>query len=274
MDPATYPEVLRFGETVCSSLCSETVQKRMLPDFVRLTGGDMAGVCLLDQRQRFRLVSMLSVSSTLLYEFGEFAGPTDCPLAQRASTVRFPVHDMMLSSHGERYAHTPQGATLLRYGFEHCLTAPLIHGGRLIGLVSVAREAGRSAFTMREAQIADHLARFSTIALANADAHEASANAARYHDGPSPVETIRFSSAQKAAVRTAHGGVTPEVRALLSMREVQVFELLADGLTNAEIGRELGIALNTVKQHVRHIYDKLGARSRVEAVRMSTAAAA
>ncbi|ADB50571.1 LuxR C-terminal-related transcriptional regulator [Conexibacter woesei] len=276
MDPATYQEILRFGETVCSSLSCETVQKRMLPDFVRLTGGDMAGVCLLDHRSRFTLVSVLSVSPTLLYEIGEVSGPTECPLVRRANAVRFPVYDTMLFSDGRTYASTSQGAALVRYGFEHCLSAPLIHNGRLIGVVSIGREAGRPPYTMREAQIASHLSRFATIALANAEAHEATATAtAKTEDrGPSVVETIRFSEAQRAAVRMAHRNVSAEVRDALSARELQVFELLVDGLTNAEIGHELGIALNTVKQHVRHIYEKLGARSRVEAVRMSAPAAA
>jgi DNA-binding NarL/FixJ family response regulator len=43
--------------------------------------------------------------------------------------------------------------------------------------------------------------------------------------------------------------------------------LLAQGLTNDEIARLLYISLSTAKVHVKHIYAKLGVRSRLEAAR-------
>jgi ATP/maltotriose-dependent transcriptional regulator MalT len=52
----------------------------------------------------------------------------------------------------------------------------------------------------------------------------------------------------------------------LSRREREVIELVRQGLTNREIGRMLYISEATVKVHVRHVLEKLGARSRAEAV--------
>lgn len=51
----------------------------------------------------------------------------------------------------------------------------------------------------------------------------------------------------------------------LSARESEVLALLAEGLTNRQIGDALYIGRETVKTHVAQIFDKLGVRSRVEA---------
>jgi DNA-binding NarL/FixJ family response regulator len=53
----------------------------------------------------------------------------------------------------------------------------------------------------------------------------------------------------------------------LTPREDEVHDLLAQGLTNEEIAKALYISLSTTKVHVKHIYDKLGVRSRLEAAR-------
>jgi DNA-binding NarL/FixJ family response regulator len=52
----------------------------------------------------------------------------------------------------------------------------------------------------------------------------------------------------------------------LTERELEVFRLIARGLSNAEIGRELYISDTTVKTHITHILMKLSLRDRVQAV--------
>jgi LuxR family maltose regulon positive regulatory protein len=52
----------------------------------------------------------------------------------------------------------------------------------------------------------------------------------------------------------------------LSEREVEVLQLIAQGLTNREIGERLFLSLNTVKAHTRNIYGKLDIHNRTQAV--------
>ena len=65
--------------------------------------------------------------------------------------------------------------------------------------------------------------------------------------------------------RISHPAPPPELGELTE-REVEVFRLVARGLSNAEIGQELYISETTVKTHITHILQKLNLRDRVQAV--------
>ena len=83
------------------------------------------------------------------------------------------------------------------------------------------------------------------------------------------VHTIR-------AVQEGRRPLSAEVEAILkdrssddalSGREVQIVELVAEGCSNKDIALELGIALETVRAHLRNIFGKLGVKDRTAAVR-------
>lgn len=56
----------------------------------------------------------------------------------------------------------------------------------------------------------------------------------------------------------------------LSRRERQVLDLVADGLTNAEIAEVLGLSPLTVKKHLERVYARLGVANRAAAVAAMT----
>ena len=66
---------------------------------------------------------------------------------------------------------------------------------------------------------------------------------------------------QGRAPRAVPGIVEP-----LTSRELEVLGLLAAGRSNQAIAGELVVTLDTVKKHVSHVLDKLGAANRTEAV--------
>jgi DNA-binding NarL/FixJ family response regulator len=56
--------------------------------------------------------------------------------------------------------------------------------------------------------------------------------------------------------------------ATLTRRELEVLADLASGRTNKQIARDLGVSLNTIKFHVRNLFQKLGVNSRSQAIAM------
>jgi LuxR family maltose regulon positive regulatory protein len=52
----------------------------------------------------------------------------------------------------------------------------------------------------------------------------------------------------------------------LSERELEVLQLIAEGLTNPEIASRFFLSLHTIKVHTRNIYGKLGVHNRTQAV--------
>lgn len=72
-------------------------------------------------------------------------------------------------------------------------------------------------------------------------------------------------------VRRLHGGdldASAELTSgdFLTPREAEILLLVAEGLSNKQIGRTLDIAVSTVKNHLTAIYNKLGVQSRTQAV--------
>ena len=52
----------------------------------------------------------------------------------------------------------------------------------------------------------------------------------------------------------------------LTRRELEILELLAEGISNKEIATRLGISFETVRTHLGQIYEKLHVQGRTEAV--------
>ena len=74
---------------------------------------------------------------------------------------------------------------------------------------------------------------------------------------PAPVNFVRDQG------QVASLGITP--------RELEILELIAEGLSNREIAERVHVSENTVKTHSSRVFDKLGARRRTQAVQLGKA---
>jgi DNA-binding NarL/FixJ family response regulator len=90
----------------------------------------------------------------------------------------------------------------------------------------------------------------------------------RYRD-----HSRRFEAAAARRGSSRTGSVIPfsstapqQLEQQPTAREIEVLQLVADGLVNRDIGKALFLSEETVKSHVRHILAKLQARSRAHAV--------
>ena len=104
--------------------------------------------------------------------------------------------------------------------------------------------------------VSDAVTRRRIVALLRADSDIALVGTAEDAD---LVVSERGTPPEPAAGATSPNGA-------LSTRELEVLRLVARGLGNKEIAAELGITTHTVKFHLAAVLEKLGVRSRTEAV--------
>jgi LuxR family maltose regulon positive regulatory protein len=71
---------------------------------------------------------------------------------------------------------------------------------------------------------------------------------------------------RESALAESASSLSPLLTEPLSRRELEVLRLLAEGLSNQEIGERLFLALDTIKGHNRRIFDKLAVKRRTEAI--------
>ncbi len=140
--------------------------------------------------------------------------------------------------------------------------------------VQAAREAGAVGYLVKDCSTAEivasvHEAASGRAGRAGSAGGVGGAGAAGAGTGGlgHPVERIGPYLVRSAAA--SHGvlpGVPDEQTHALTRREVEVLEMLANGASTTEVAAKLYVSAKTVKNHLAHIYAKLGADSRTKAV--------
>jgi len=98
------------------------------------------------------------------------------------------------------------------------------------------------------------------------DAAERKEILSRYMDHKRRFDAVAAKRQKGSAEVIPFAGPLRELEQEPTMREIEVLQLISDGLVNREIGVRLFLSEETVKSHVRHLLAKLQARSRAHAV--------
>jgi DNA-binding CsgD family transcriptional regulator len=150
------------------------------------------------------------------------------PVARYLTERHAPVHEGLVTSPKVWRVICP------RPDHWHVMAGPIVVHGELVGAVGCTRDRSMPAFD------AQSLADLSGICL--------------------------HLSVWAATVRSPRIAPQPVKIARLTARELQIVELVALGCTNAEIGTELWITENSVKQALKRMFRKLEVSSRAEMV--------
>ena len=110
-------------------------------------------------------------------------------------------------------------------------------------------EAGASGFILKDATVKEFLGTIRSVAQG-------------VKVLPPSLTGSLFSHVIEFALKKTNGKTTNTVR--MTKREREIIVLIADGLSNKEIARQLNIATHTVKSHVHNIMEKLALHSRLQ----------
>ena len=196
------------------------------------------GIHMLNEDSSYSAVEVYGMSNidNFIELYAEVGRNVD-PVLRYVTERHAPAHEeMVLPVGGWKQCELYQNCCAY-YDHEHIMTGPIVGKGKLIGAVHFARIGETPAFNYQD--ITD----LSSICM-----------------------HLSASIAALKTQQTQQNIFTSPFSKLLTPREMQIAELVAQGLTNKEIGAELWITQNSVKQALKRMFLKLKVSSRTEMV--------
>lgn len=191
------------------------------------------GIYLTDVENNLTSCDVRGVSSNFVERYQKYGKSVD-PLLKYVLDYHAPVHEELVVPLGTWKQSQLYQRCCAEYDHEHVMTGPIVGNGRLIGTINFARIGITSAFNQKD------LSNLSAVCL--------------------------HLSSCLANLRSQSEVQPNQYLQLLTKREIQIADLVAQGLTNVEISKELWISHNTVKQALKKMFRKLDVASRIEMV--------
>lgn len=218
-----------FFKAIANSRTEVELRSTLMDQLPRYFEMQCWGIYLLDANKRLASVDTVGVSDTFVEQYESIGRSVDKVL-DYVIEHHVPTHEAIVFPAG----HWKQSDLFQRCcsenRHEHIMTGPIVGQGDLIGTIHFAKQTETPAFTTFD------LNRLGAICT---------------HVSACLGQIKRPSS--------------PYLNRL-TPREIQIVNLVAQGLTNREIGAELWITQNSVKQALKRIYRKLEVSKRAEMV--------
>lgn len=189
------------------------------------------GLYLLDENFNLASSDVVGVSSKFVERYDAIGKAID-PVLKYVLDYHAPAHEELVLKPGTWKKSELYRRCCAEYDHEHIMTGPVVSDGNLVGTIHFARVGYTKAFTYQE------LANLSAVCL--------------------------HISACLVKLRLSRVTSTQWLETMyLTPREIQISNLVAKGLTNADVAKELWITRNTVKQSLKRIFKKLNVHSRI-----------
>ena len=220
-------------ESIATAPTEQALRCRFMDGVSQYFGVQRWGIYLLDDENRLAGFDVVGVSDAFVERYERIGRSID-PVLHYVLENHAPAHEELVLPVGGWKRSDLYQSCCSEYDHEHIMTGPIVGRGRLIGTIHFARVGDTPAFSSSD--------------LASLGA------------------VCTHLSACLAGLRLQPSVSPSLISDRLTPREVQIANLVARGLTNAEIGAELWITQNSVKQALKRMFRKLEVSARTEMV--------
>lgn len=191
------------------------------------------GIYLSDEQNHLLSCDIHGVSNAFVERYQKFGKSVD-PVMQYVMKYHAPAHEELVLPQGQWKQSELYLRCCSQYNHEHIMTGAIVGSGKLIGTIHFARVTETPAFNTQD------LLKLGAV--------------------------CNHFSACLASLRSESIFSRNPYINLLTKRELQIANLVAQGLTNSEIGKQLWISENTVKKALKKMFIKLNVATRIEMI--------
>jgi DNA-binding CsgD family transcriptional regulator len=220
-------------QAIATAPTEQALRFRFMDGISEHFGVQRWGIYLLNDENHLASFDVVGVSDSFIERYEKIGRSVD-PVLQYVLENHAPAHEELVLPVGEWKSSQLYQRCCSEYDHEHIMTGPIVGRGQLIGTIHLASVRDTPAFN------ATGLMRLGAVCT---------------HVSACLAELRRQSL---IAPKSGYECLTP--------REIQIANLVAKGMTNAEIGAELWITQNSVKQALKRMFRKLEVSARTEMI--------
>jgi DNA-binding CsgD family transcriptional regulator len=221
-------------QSLSTAPSSQSLRSRLMDGVSESFGIQRWGIYLLGDENYAESVDVRGVSDDFVDRYQKLGKSVD-PVLNYVMKYHAPAHEELVLPPGGWKQSDLYQRCCSEYNHEHIMTGAIVGNGQLIGTVNFAR-------------VGENIPAFDWSDLANLGA------------------ACSHFSIRLAELRRQSDPIRDPIIQCLTPREIQIAMLVAKGLTNTEIGTELWITQNSVKQALKRMFRKLEVSARTEMV--------